>query len=143
MAHNGRWPVSKLYGIKWVDRGETECNSLAEFLALAERWKRPSQDKVFYRFSKSTDGPGEHRLMAEYDDGAEWWVMWTVDRDAPWLAELPEWEKEGCFARKMRRCLERTGQVEFEPNQQQDINRRDCDRCVRCWDLRMSHAVPK
>ena len=52
----------------------------------------------FHRFSisrseKIYDGTFQHHLMAEYDNGYEWWVVAFIrDDDISGINDLPEWE---------------------------------------------------
>ena len=72
-------------------------DSLASLLAVPFVAIWPTRDeawgKQFYRFSISSDPDTRDLvLMAEFDKGAEWYVVGRVNvADAPLLTSLPRW----------------------------------------------------
>lgn len=71
-------------------------DTLAELLAVpfVAEWRARGQPfgDHFYRFSQSHVATGEMVLMAEFDKGAEWYVVgWLLDVEPGRLAALPRW----------------------------------------------------
>lgn len=70
---------------------QAHASSMAEMLRIP--WVRSwTKAPDFARFSVSSDGPADHCLMCELDDGATWWVLAYMDTRPDWL---PEWDSDG------------------------------------------------
>jgi len=73
----------------------TEENKIVSFETTEELLnidfvKNFSNRDNFYRFSLSIDNYfNQHSLMAEYDEGREWWVVGFIDN--PLEVNLPKW----------------------------------------------------
>jgi hypothetical protein len=65
-----------------------EFNSLEELVNLPFV-KSMANRENFYRFSITTDKT--KKLMAEYNEGGEWWVVGFLSET---IAELPEWSPQ-------------------------------------------------
>ncbi len=76
---------------------ENHFSNTKELLNI-EWVKNFSNDNEFHRFSLSRDkdkygGKPQHTLMAEINNGFEWWVVAMIrDEDISGIDDLPEWK---------------------------------------------------
>lgn len=91
--------IAKQYRPNFFDgfeKNESHFSSTDELLEID--WvKNFTNDDNFHRFSLSRDkrGTHNHTLMAEYNDGFEWWVVAFInEEDISGIDDLPEWKSK-------------------------------------------------